>query len=76
MTELVGYLASGLVAGAIFAVMASGLTLSYAATGVLNFAHGAVGFVSALLFFQLTDAGWPPWLAALVTIGLVAPLLA
>ncbi|MBG0855748.1 ATP-binding cassette domain-containing protein [Streptomyces spinoverrucosus] len=76
MTELVGYVLSGLVTGAIFAVMASGLTLSYAATGVLNFAHGAVGFTSALLFFELTNgAGWPPWLAAIVTIGGVAPLL-
>ncbi|MFE4667534.1 ATP-binding cassette domain-containing protein [Streptomyces sp. NPDC056716] len=75
MTELVGYVVSGLVTGAVFAVMASGLTLSYAATGVLNFAHGAVGFLSALLFFQLTAAGWPVWLAAVVTIGLVAPLL-
>ncbi|WBB61275.1 ATP-binding cassette domain-containing protein [Streptomyces sp. WMMC500] len=76
MTELVGYVLSGLVTGAIFAVMASGLTLSYAATGVLNFAHGAIGFVSALLFFQLTTgAGWPPWLAALVAVGVVAPLL-
>ncbi|MFJ6573999.1 ATP-binding cassette domain-containing protein [Streptomyces sp. NPDC091292] len=75
MTELVGYLLSGLVTGAVFAVMASGLTLSYAATGVLNFAHGAVGFCSALLFFQFTAAGWPVWLAAVITVCVVAPLL-
>ena len=76
MTELAGYVLSGLVTGAIFALMASGLTLSYAATGVFNFSHGAVGFVAALLFFELTaGAHWPAWLAGLVTIGAFAPLL-
>jgi branched-subunit amino acid ABC-type transport system permease component/ABC-type branched-subunit amino acid transport system ATPase component len=76
VTELAGYVLSGLVTGAIFALMASGLTLSYAATGVFNFAHGAVGFVAALLFFELTaGAHWPAWPAGLVTIGVFAPLL-
>jgi ABC-type branched-subunit amino acid transport system ATPase component/branched-subunit amino acid ABC-type transport system permease component len=75
VTELVGYVVSGLVTGAIFALMASGLTLSYAATGVFNFAHGAIGFAAALLFFELTSAHWPVWLAGLVVIGGFAPLL-
>ncbi|MGH3388715.1 MAG: ABC transporter permease subunit [Actinomadura sp.] len=76
MTELAGYVLSGLVTGAIFALLASGLTLSYAATGVFNFAHGAVGFLTALIFFELTTgAHWPVWLAALTSIGIIAPLL-
>ncbi|MEO5874220.1 MAG: ATP-binding cassette domain-containing protein, partial [Streptosporangiaceae bacterium] len=76
MTELAGYILSGLVTGAIFAVMASGLTLSYSATGVFNFAHGTIGFVSALLYFELTTgAGLPAWLAGLITVGGFAPLL-
>ncbi|MBO2446803.1 ATP-binding cassette domain-containing protein [Actinomadura barringtoniae] len=76
MAEFVGYILSGLVTGAIFALMASGLTLSYSATGVFNFAHGAVGFLAALVFFELTSGlGWPTWLAGLVTIGVVAPAL-
>ncbi|MCU1644353.1 MAG: ABC-type branched-chain amino acid transport system ATPase component-like protein [Nocardia sp.] len=76
MTELIGYVLSGLVTGAVFAVMASGLTLSYSATGVFNFAHGAIGFLCALLFYELTaGAHWPVWIAGFVTIGLMAPLL-
>ncbi|GAA3196183.1 ABC transporter permease subunit [Actinocorallia longicatena] len=76
MTELAGYVLSGLVTGAIFALLGSGLTLSYAATGVFNFAHGAIGFVAALLYFELTSgAGWAAWPAALVTVGVFAPLL-
>ncbi|MEU5860772.1 ATP-binding cassette domain-containing protein [Nonomuraea sp. NPDC047529] len=70
------YVLSGLVTGAVFAIMGSGLTLSYAATGVFNFAHGAVGFLAALVFYELTAAaGLPAWLSALVAAGLFAPAL-
>ncbi|MEV4112640.1 ATP-binding cassette domain-containing protein [Nonomuraea sp. NPDC049695] len=73
---IVGYVLSGLVTGAIFAVMGSGLTLSYAATGVFNFAHGAIGFLTALLFYELNAAaGLPAWLSALVSVALFAPAL-
>ncbi|GLW62670.1 hypothetical protein Arub01_09140 [Actinomadura rubrobrunea] len=76
MSELAGYILSGLVTGAVFALMASGLTLSYAATGVFNFAHGAVGFLAALLFFELTAGlGWPVWAAGPATVLVAAPLL-
>ncbi|MFG1999447.1 ATP-binding cassette domain-containing protein [Spirillospora sp. NPDC048911] len=76
MVEFVGYVLSGLVTGAIFALLASGLTLSYSATGVFNFAHGAIGFLTALVFFELTTGlGWPVWLAGPVTIAGFAPLL-
>ncbi|WP_067813081.1 ABC transporter permease subunit [Actinomadura kijaniata] len=76
MTELIGYVLSGLVTGAVFALLASGLTLSYAATGVFNFAHGAVGFLTALVFFELTAGlGWPVWAAGPFTIVVFAPLL-
>jgi len=73
---ILGYVISGLVTGAIFAIMGSGLTLSYAATGVFNFAHGAVGFLTALVFYQgNVAAGLPAWLSALIAVGLVAPAL-
>lgn len=71
---ILGYILSGLVTGAIFAVMGSGLTLSYAATGVFNFAHGAIGFLTALVYFELyAGAGLPPWAAALIAVGIFAP---
>ncbi|RSM96611.1 branched-chain amino acid ABC transporter permease/ATP-binding protein [Nonomuraea sp. WAC 01424] len=70
------YVLSGLVTGAVFAIMGSGLTLSYAATGVFNFAHGAVAFLAALLFHELVAAaGLPAWLSALLAAGLFAPAL-
>ncbi|MFC5745673.1 ABC transporter permease subunit [Actinomadura rugatobispora] len=76
MTEFLGYVLSGLVTGAVFALMGSGLTLTYATTGVFNFAHGAIGFTSALLFFELTaGAGWPTWIAGPVAVVAAGPLL-
>ncbi|TDD16998.1 ATP-binding cassette domain-containing protein [Nonomuraea diastatica] len=73
---ITGYVLSGLVTGAIFAIMGSGLTLSYAATGVFNFAHGAIGFLSALLFYELNlAAGLPAWVSALVSVVVFAPAL-
>ncbi|MFG1702182.1 ATP-binding cassette domain-containing protein [Nonomuraea sp. M3C6] len=73
---ILGYVLSGLVTGAVFAIMGSGLTLSYAATGVFNFAHGAVGFLSALVFYELNlAAGLPAWSSALVSVVLFAPAL-
>ncbi|MEV5895336.1 ABC transporter permease subunit [Nonomuraea fuscirosea] len=72
---MVDYVLSGLVTGAVFAVMGSGLTLSYAATGVFNFAHGAIGFLTALLFHQLNEAGLPAWPSALAAVALFAPAL-
>ncbi|MFI6601332.1 ATP-binding cassette domain-containing protein [Nonomuraea sp. NPDC050536] len=71
---ILGYILSGLVTGGVFAIMGAGLTLSYAATGIFNFAHGALGFLTALLFYQLTSV-LPAWLAALIAVGLFAPAL-
>jgi ABC-type branched-subunit amino acid transport system ATPase component/branched-subunit amino acid ABC-type transport system permease component len=66
---------SGAVAGALYAIMASGLVLTYSTSGVFNFAHGAVAYVAAVVYFELnTGAHVPIVPAALVAIGLVSPL--
>jgi ABC-type branched-subunit amino acid transport system ATPase component/branched-subunit amino acid ABC-type transport system permease component len=72
---------SGAVSGAIYSVMASGLVLTYQSSGIFNFAHGAVAFATAYLFFQLHEAtsagglGWPIIPSAIVAILVFAPLL-
>ncbi|UGQ15071.1 ATP-binding cassette domain-containing protein [Yinghuangia sp. ASG 101] len=74
MSEFVGYVVSGLVTGAIYALLASGLVLAYSASGVLNFAHGATAFLSALVFYELNQGlGWPAVPAALFTVFVFAP---
>ncbi|MDG4865905.1 branched-chain amino acid ABC transporter permease, partial [Streptomyces sp. T-3] len=65
---------AGLAIGSAAALTGIGLIVMYRATGVLNFAHGAVAMVCAYLLRQLTvEWGWPLWLAATVTLVVVAP---
>ncbi len=58
----------GLSLAAIYGVIASGLVLTYATTGIFNFAHGAIGMLAAFTYWQLrVDWGWP----APIALGLV-----
>lgn len=66
----------GISGGCVFAIAASGLVLTYTTTGVFNFAHGAVGMVSAFLFYNLrTEIGLPAPVGLLIVLGIVAPLV-
>lgn len=64
----------GLTLSAVYAITASGLVLTYATTGIFNFAHGAIGMVVAFAYWQFRFAwGWPTPLALVVALGLLAP---
>jgi branched-chain amino acid transport system permease protein len=52
--QLFNFTMIGIAEGCLFAIAASGLVLTYATTGVFNFAHGAVGMVSAYVYYALT----------------------
>src|SRR5580704_498016 len=76
MSEFLTLLISGAASGAIFAIMASGIVLTYETTGIFNFGHGAVAFATAFLFWQLHTGGhWPIVPAAIFSILIFAPLL-
>jgi ABC-type branched-subunit amino acid transport system ATPase component/branched-subunit amino acid ABC-type transport system permease component len=76
LVEFWNLVVGGAVAGGLYAVLASGIVLTYQTSGIFNFAHGAIAFATAFLFFQLnTGLGWPVWLAAIVAMALFAPLL-
>ena len=76
MNTLVALLVSGAATGAIYAVMASGIVLTYETSGIFNFAHGAVAFSAAFLFFELhTGQHWPIVPSGLVSILVFGPLL-
>jgi branched-subunit amino acid ABC-type transport system permease component len=51
------YTLVGLVMGAVYAIAASGLVLTYTTSGVFNFAHGAQAMLSAFLYWQFS-VGW------------------
>ncbi|MEV6385022.1 branched-chain amino acid ABC transporter permease/ATP-binding protein [Streptomyces sp. NPDC051773] len=65
---------AGLSVGSAAALTGIGLIVTYRATGVLNFAHGAIAVVCAYLLRQFTvEWGWPLWPGAAVTLLVVAP---
>ncbi|CAM5712661.1 hypothetical protein SALBM135S_02205 [Streptomyces alboniger] len=65
---------AGLSVGGAAALTGIGLIVTYRATGVLNFAHGATAMVCAYVLRQLTvEWHWPLAPAAAVTLLLVAP---
>ena len=76
MDQFIALIVSGAVSGAIYSLVASGLTLSYTATGIFNFSYGAIAFSSAYIFYTLnTGMHWPVWISAVAVIFGFAPIL-
>ena len=64
-----------LTVGAVYAIAASGLVVTYATSGIFNFAQGAIGMVMAFLYWELrVDQGWPAWLALIAVVLVIAPM--
>ncbi|MFD0901958.1 branched-chain amino acid ABC transporter permease [Actinomadura sediminis] len=65
----------GLSTGGVYAVISSGLVLTYTTTGIFNFAHGAAGMMAAFAYWQLTG-GWglPVPIALALVLLVLAPL--
>jgi branched-chain amino acid transport system permease protein len=72
MGSLFTYLAAGLSAGSLYALVALGLVLIHRCTRVLNFAHGEVAALGALVAFTLVSGGRPFWIAALAGVAVAA----
>ncbi|GAA3503925.1 hypothetical protein GCM10019016_110380 [Streptomyces prasinosporus] len=65
---------AGLSVGAAAALSGIGLIVTYRATGVLNFAHGAIAMVCAYVLRNcVVEWGWPLWWSAALTLLVVAP---
>lgn len=69
---------NGLVLGSIYALVALGYTMVYGILGLINFAHGEVVMVGALVSYSVMTAllpsGIPPLLLALISILVAAPV--
>ncbi len=78
MTEFFQYLASGLVTGCIYGLIAVGYTAVYNVTGVVNFAQGDASMLGALSTVGLIALGVPlpaAILVAVLFVGLVFVLV-
>src|SRR5687767_2704109 len=67
-------LAGGLLAGVMYALVALGFVLIYKASGVFNFAQGAMVFFAALTFVSLVERGVPFALALVITLAVMVLL--
>ena len=67
-------LIGGLLAGIMYSLVALGFVLIYKASGVLNFAQGAMVFFAALVFAGLTERGMNFWLAIVATLTVMIAL--
>ncbi|MET1076393.1 MAG: branched-chain amino acid ABC transporter permease [Pseudomonas sp.] len=67
-------LLGGLMAGLMYALVAIGFVLIYKASGVFNFAQGAMVLFAALTFVSLVERGLPFWLAFAITLAVMLAL--
>lgn len=70
------YIVDGLLGGAIYALAALGLVLTYKTSGILNFAFGGVTTFFGYVFWQLRDQ-WhlSQWISIPLLLLVVAPIL-
>ncbi len=63
MDNLLLFLVVGISVGAVYALSGVGLVVLYRASGVVNFAYGALGGLAAMVCWQVLDLEYPDWLA-------------
>ncbi len=78
MGEFLNFTVIGLTLGAIYAIAATGLVVTYTTSGIFNLAHGTVAMISSFVYWQLRfDDGWggkwPAPLALVMVILVLAP---
>ena len=72
MDELLQFLIAGLKNGSIYALVALGFTIVYAATGAINFAQGEFFMLGGLLGVFFSELGLPLPLAAVAAVAATA----
>lgn len=75
MTVPIQFALLGLGAGAAYGLAALGLVLVYRGSGVINFAHGAVGMIGTFVFYELHDVRHWSFASAAVPALVVCALL-
>lgn len=76
MSAFLSFTIIGIVTGAIYAIAATGLVVTYSTSGIFNIAHGAIGMVMAFLYWELRiHHHWPAPLAFVLIVVVAAPAL-
>jgi ABC-type branched-subunit amino acid transport system ATPase component/branched-subunit amino acid ABC-type transport system permease component len=74
LSEFLAFLITGLVAGSVYSLYASGLVLIYSASGIYNLAFGAFAFIAGLTFYELGSVYMPRGVAFVLSVFVLAPL--
>jgi ABC-type branched-subunit amino acid transport system ATPase component/branched-subunit amino acid ABC-type transport system permease component len=75
-SSIAGFLLTGVTLGSIYGVAAQGLVVTYATSGVFNFAQGAIGMFLAYVYWEFRiDIGLPAVVGILLTVLVAAPLM-
>jgi branched-chain amino acid transport system ATP-binding protein len=75
-SSILGFIITGVALGSIYGVAAQGLVVTYATSGIFNFAQGAIGMFLAFVYWQFrVDIGLPTIVGILLTVVIVAPLM-
>ena len=72
MTEFFNFALLGLGLGALYGLFAQGIVVIHRGSGVVNFAHAAMATLSAYVFVELDQRGWPLWLAMISAVAVSA----
>ena len=70
------FIIAGLVTGAVYGLAGIGLVLTYKTSGIFNFGYGSIAALNVFVFYFFNTEhkmAWP--LAALISVGIFAPLL-
>ena len=79
MADFLTFTVVGLAVGAIYAIAATGLVVTYTTSSIFNLAHGAIAMLASFTYWQLRfDDGWggqwPAPIALVVVVLVLAPL--
>ncbi len=74
--NLTTFLVVGISLGGIYAILAGGLVMTYATTGIFNFAHASIGCFLAFAYWQCSVKwGWPTLVSLVAVLGILAPAI-
>ena len=77
MQEVIRFALLGLGLGSLYSLASQGLMVIYRGSGVLNFAHGAIGMVGAYIEWEVKSNGYPvavAWAAGLLACAVIGAL--
>lgn len=76
---MLSFAIAGLAVGALYAMSAMALVITYNASRVFNFAQGGMAFFLAYCFYYMSNSdtglGWNLWLSAAIVVLIIGPLL-